>query len=185
MDDAGSSDVILPRFGGVGSPPISITGRLPAPLHDGVYLYVFKRNEAIPSFDNMAIPKEQKALVIQEGQTLKVEKIPVPKLNKDDEILIKVGFPSRPKLSTDMSGRSCCTEPYRLETCSLQTLWTWKYCWMRCCWNSRRWEGPVIDWQEGAHLHERITDRRSPLAFTADTKRVLADMRSMLKLTRL
>ena len=43
------------------------------------------------SFGNMAIPKEQKALVIQEGQTLKIEKIPVPKLTKDNEILIKVG----------------------------------------------------------------------------------------------
>jgi hypothetical protein len=41
----------------------------------------------------MAIPKEQKALVIQEGQTLKIETIPVPQLTKDDEILIKVGAP--------------------------------------------------------------------------------------------
>jgi hypothetical protein len=95
VDDAGSSSVILPRFGGVGSPPLfdyrTITGSI-AITNEGVYLYVFKRNEAIPSFDNMAIPKEQKALVIQEGQTLKVEKIPVPKLSGDEEILIKVGF---------------------------------------------------------------------------------------------
>ena len=39
----------------------------------------------------MAIPTEQKALVVQEGQKVKVEKISVPKLTKDDEILVKVG----------------------------------------------------------------------------------------------
>jgi D-arabinose 1-dehydrogenase-like Zn-dependent alcohol dehydrogenase len=39
----------------------------------------------------MAIPKEQKALVIKEGQTLKIDTIPVPKLSGND-ILIKVGL---------------------------------------------------------------------------------------------
>jgi len=39
----------------------------------------------------MTVPSEQKALVVQEGQKLKIEKIPVPKLTKDDEILVKVG----------------------------------------------------------------------------------------------
>lgn len=43
----------------------------------------------------MAIPIEQKSLVVQEGQKVKVEKIPVPKLTKDDEILVKVGHSRR------------------------------------------------------------------------------------------
>lgn len=43
----------------------------------------------------MAISTEQKALVVQEGQKVKIEKIPVPKLTKDDEILVKVGHPRR------------------------------------------------------------------------------------------
>jgi len=40
----------------------------------------------------MTIPKEQKALVIGDNQTLKLTTIPVPALSKDDEILVKV-FP--------------------------------------------------------------------------------------------
>jgi hypothetical protein len=43
----------------------------------------------------MTVPSEQKALVVQEGQKVKLEKIPVPKLSKDDEILIKVGHHRR------------------------------------------------------------------------------------------
>jgi hypothetical protein len=43
----------------------------------------------------MAIQTEQKALVVQEGQKVKIEKIPVPQLTKDDEILVKVGHPRR------------------------------------------------------------------------------------------
>jgi hypothetical protein len=50
--------------------------------------------ELIEQLDYMTIPKEQKALVIQEGQTLKVETIPVPKVSGDD-ILVKVGEPRR------------------------------------------------------------------------------------------
>ena len=38
----------------------------------------------------MTTPKKQKASVIQEGQTLKVETIPVPTLTSDHDILIKV-----------------------------------------------------------------------------------------------
>ena len=41
----------------------------------------------------MTIPKEQKAAVIQEGQTLKVEKIPTPELKNEHEILVKVQPP--------------------------------------------------------------------------------------------
>lgn len=47
------------------------------------------------SFRNMTVPAEQKALVVQEQQKLKLEKIPVPKLSKDDEILVKVGRPRK------------------------------------------------------------------------------------------
>ncbi len=47
----------------------------------------------------MAIPTEQKALVVQEGQKVKVEKIPVPKLTKDDEILVKVCHPRRHQIN--------------------------------------------------------------------------------------
>jgi len=39
----------------------------------------------------MGIPTEQKALVVQEGQKLKIETIPLPKLGEND-ILVKVGF---------------------------------------------------------------------------------------------
>jgi hypothetical protein len=38
----------------------------------------------------MTIPKEQKASVIQQGQTLKIETIAVPLLAGEHEILIKV-----------------------------------------------------------------------------------------------
>ena len=43
----------------------------------------------------MTVPSEQKALVVQEGQKVKLEKIAVPKLTKDDEILVKVGHPRK------------------------------------------------------------------------------------------
>jgi hypothetical protein len=36
----------------------------------------------------MAIPKYQKAAVIQDGQTLNVENIPVPKLTNENEFLV-------------------------------------------------------------------------------------------------
>jgi len=39
----------------------------------------------------MTIPQERKALVIQPGQTLRIEKLPVPPLTTDQDILIKVG----------------------------------------------------------------------------------------------
>jgi hypothetical protein len=42
----------------------------------------------------MTTPKEQKALVIQEGQTLKIETIPVPALTNEHDILVKVGLPA-------------------------------------------------------------------------------------------
>jgi len=38
----------------------------------------------------MSLPNEQKALVIEEGQKLKIVKSPVPKLKADHEILVKV-----------------------------------------------------------------------------------------------
>jgi hypothetical protein len=38
----------------------------------------------------MTVPKEQRALVIQEGQTLKIVRIPVPALSEDEEVLVKV-----------------------------------------------------------------------------------------------
>jgi hypothetical protein len=41
----------------------------------------------------MAIPTEQKASVIQEGQTLKIGKIAVPELAGEHEILIRVRNP--------------------------------------------------------------------------------------------
>ena len=39
----------------------------------------------------MTVTKERKALVIQEGQTLKIETLPIPSLTADQDILIKVG----------------------------------------------------------------------------------------------
>jgi hypothetical protein len=38
----------------------------------------------------MTVAKERKALVIQEGQTLKIERLPIPSLTADQDILIKV-----------------------------------------------------------------------------------------------
>ena len=38
----------------------------------------------------MSLPTEQKALVIEEGQKLKIVKSPVPELKADHEILVKV-----------------------------------------------------------------------------------------------
>jgi len=40
----------------------------------------------------MTVAKEQKALVIEEGQVLKLKTIAVPALKSDDDILVKVFY---------------------------------------------------------------------------------------------
>ena len=64
----------------------------------------------------MAVPKQQKALVIADEQTLKITTIPVPTLS-EDEILIKVRRPHRDRQLT--SGRVCGAKSDGLEALGL------------------------------------------------------------------
>ena len=77
----------------------------------------------------MTVATEQRALVIQDGQTLKIEKIPVPSLTPDQDILIKVGAPATLFL-IDSLGRRGSAESHRLEALEIQARRPWKSCWM-------------------------------------------------------